>query len=152
MTKAIIPDKDPRFLSRLEQGIRKEAVKFGARVLRKGTKYPPQVSAASPVFKKRKRATNRGRKGSRYASKGYRRTGTLRRSWFQTLSRRGSSFVVVVASSGNVAPYNIYVQGEKETQSKLMRSRGWISVPESAEEELKKTEVALQKLFDRLTR
>ena len=40
----------------------------------------------------------------------YRRTGTLKRSWFRRVRRVGGGAVGEVVSSGQIAPYNIYVQ------------------------------------------
>jgi len=139
-------------LSRLERDLRMEAEKFGAKVLRIGTHYPPQVKG-KPVFRKRKRTTAPDRrKGSRYVSSGYKRTGTLRRSWHFDIATRGTAIVATVASASSVAPYNVVVQGPKDAQSERMRSRGWKSVPEEATKLWPKTEKAVERIFERLTK
>lgn len=62
---------------------------------------------------------------------GYVRTGTLGRSWMRDAK---TSNVRVTADRiegviGSAGPeYNKYVQGEKDTQSRLMRGAGWQSV------------------------
>lgn len=40
----------------------------------------------------------------------YRRTGTLKRSWFRRVRRTGAGAVGEVVSSGQIAPYNVWVQ------------------------------------------
>ena len=53
----------------------------------------------------------------------YKRTGTLGRSWQQRVARETDSIVGVVGSQGQIAPYNIYVQGPQ--QSRMMELIGW---------------------------
>jgi flagellar basal body rod protein FlgF len=43
---------------------------------------------------------------------GYRRTGTLRKSWFKQIQNSGREVIGLVISNGNIAPYNVYVQKE----------------------------------------
>ena len=44
---------------------------------------------------------------------GYRRTGTLRKSWMRIAPRgEGNTVIAEVRSSGPIAPYNVYVQME----------------------------------------
>ena len=53
-----------------------------------------------------------GRVRSRLGN-GYRRTGTLRKSWLRLAPRvEGNTVIAEVRSSGQIAPYNIYVQME----------------------------------------
>lgn len=62
----------------------------------------------------------------------YVRTNTLKRSW----SREGPKWTVrdlvgIVKSSGNIAPYNVYVRGPKHKspgQAAAMGRRGWQSI------------------------
>ena len=53
----------------------------------------------------------------------YKRTGTLGRSWQQRVARETDSIVGVVGSQGQIAPYNVYVQGPQ--QSRMMELIGW---------------------------
>lgn len=53
----------------------------------------------------------------------YRRTGTLGRSWQHRVEARGGAIVGTVASQGQIAPYNVYVQGPK--QVRWAKSYGW---------------------------
>lgn len=62
-----------------------------ALVLREMQLYPPQ----------------RAPRGNREP---YRRTGTLKRSWFRRVRRVSGGAVGEVASSGQIAPYNVFVQ------------------------------------------
>lgn len=69
---------------------------------------------------------------------GYRRTGTLRKSWFTVAPREsGNTIVAEARSSGEIAPYNIYVQmegvqawmhaGRWETEAQVIeRTRGQV--------------------------
>jgi hypothetical protein len=50
----------------------------------------------------------------------YTRTGTLRRSWLRETRIEGNSVVAEVKSSGNVAPYNRWVQDE-DRQARMHR-------------------------------
>jgi hypothetical protein len=43
---------------------------------------------------------------------GYRRTGTLRKSWFKQIQNSGREVIGLVVSNGGIAPYNVYVQKE----------------------------------------
>jgi len=53
-----------------------------------------------------------GRVRSRLGN-GYRRTGTLRKSWMRIAPRvEGNNVIAEVRSSGQIAPYNVYVQME----------------------------------------
>lgn len=57
---------------------------------------------------------------------GYRRTGTLMESWgFDTVKTSGGTMSQTVTSKGSRAPYNQYVQGGPDAQSRLMRSAQW---------------------------
>ncbi len=54
---------------------------------------------------------------------GYVRTGTLKRSWSHTVSRRPNAIVGVVGSNAAIAPYNRPVQGSPQAQ--IMQAAGW---------------------------
>jgi hypothetical protein len=87
-----------RDLAKLVTDVANDGVRFVAR-------YPPQSLTAS----------------------GYRRTGTLARSWSAEptkVSRREIS--AKVGSAGNIAPYNIFVQGEKPVA--MFPRAGWRGV------------------------
>ncbi len=65
-------------------------------------------------------------------SESYTRTGTLGKSWSKEGPKtEGSDIVVIVKSSGQIAPYNKYVRGFKARepkQAERMASRGWLSI------------------------
>lgn len=68
-------------------------------------RYPPPIALRISV-------SAAGRIRERLGN-GYRRTGTLRKSWFTKPPRlAGATVVAEVVSSGQIAPYNIYVQME----------------------------------------
>lgn len=54
---------------------------------------------------------------------GYRRTGTLKRSWSPDVSVSGIRITGIVGSNGNIAPYNLEVQGP--VQNRVFKSAGW---------------------------
>jgi len=56
----------------------------------------------------------------------YRRTGSLGRSWQHRVEARGGAIVGTVASQGQIAPYNVYVQGPKPVS--WARPYGWKNV------------------------
>ena len=86
--------------------------------------YPTQLAASAPVFGKAKRSYKGRPAGRRVLKSGYARTGTLGRSWSWVPAKRvGDSLVASIGSSGQVAPYNVYVQGSK--QSRDMARRHW---------------------------
>lgn len=62
----------------------------------------------------------------------YVRTNTLKRSWSRKVEV-GRDLVGTVQSSGQIAPYNVYVRGpvkgrKHKRQAAHMRARGWLSV------------------------
>jgi hypothetical protein len=68
-------------------------------------RYPPPIALRVSI-------SASGRRRDRLGN-GYRRTGTLRKSWFAKPPRaEGRGVVAEVVSSGQIAPYNIYVQME----------------------------------------
>lgn len=64
---------------------------------------------------------------------GYRRTGTLMRSWsIVPAHKAGGVLLAQVGSNANIAPYARFVEGEQQTAE--MRRRGWPRVMEVARE------------------
>ncbi len=59
---------------------------------------------------------------------GYRRTGTLKRSWSSKVTATKTQITGVVGSNDNIAPYNKFVQGKKGQQAKLFRSTAWRNI------------------------
>ena len=57
---------------------------------------------------------------------GYRRTGTLKRSWFWDVITSADTIEGRVSSNANMAPYNEYVEGEE--QRNLFRGAGWQNI------------------------
>lgn len=53
----------------------------------------------------------------------YRRTGMLGRSWSHRVLTKPDRIEGVVGSQGQIAPYNVRVQGAQQTA--LMKARGW---------------------------
>lgn len=69
-------------------------------------------------------------------SASYVRTLALKKSWSRKTKMEGGSLLGEVYSSGNVAPYNVYVRGPQigppggMRQARAMGRRGWRSVTE----------------------
>jgi hypothetical protein len=59
---------------------------------------------------------------------GYVRTGTLMRSWSKSVKVGTDRIEGTIGSSGNMAPYNKYVEGPEATQSHMMAGAGWQSI------------------------
>ena len=63
---------------------------------------------------------------------GYRRTGTLKRSWSKRVTSSGTRLEGVVGSNSNIAPYNVVVQGTRKgtgrRQCLIFRRAGWRGV------------------------
>lgn len=62
----------------------------------------------------------------RLLKSGYRRTGTLKRSWSFKLSTLGQSLTGEVGSNSRIAPYNKFVQGSP--QVRIFRQAGWQNI------------------------
>ncbi len=62
----------------------------------------------------------------RLRASGYKRTGTLKRSWSFKVNNEGRRIVGIVGSNSNIAPYNRFVQGKR--QRRLFRGAGWKNV------------------------
>ena len=61
----------------------------------------------------------------------YRRTGTLRKSWFRTVQDNGYEVIGLVQSSGQIAPYNVYVQ--MQTMQSWVHAGRWTTEVELIE-------------------
>jgi len=78
----------------------------------------------------------------------YKRTNTLRASWFRPpISGQGNEITGEVVSSGNTAPYNRLVQ-DLTRQARLHRGR-WSN---TAQEVARRNERTIQRYFDRRLR
>ncbi len=77
----------------------------------------------------------------------YKRTNTLRASWFRRISGQGNEIVGEVVSSGNTAPYNRLVQ-DADRQAAVHRGR-WTN---TAHEVQRRTAPTIQRYFDRRLR
>jgi len=77
----------------------------------------------------------------------YKRTNTLRASWFRRISGQGNEIVGEVVSSGNTAPYNRLVQ-DADRQAAVHRGR-WTN---TAQEVQRLTTPTIQRYFDRRLR
>lgn len=77
----------------------------------------------------------------------YKRTNTLRASWFRRISGQGNDIVGEVVSSGNTAPYNRLVQ-DADRQAAVHRGR-WTN---TAQEVQRRTTPTIQRYFDRRLR
>jgi hypothetical protein len=62
----------------------------------------------------------------RLTASGYRRTGTLRRSWSSKVDVSFGAITGTVGSNANIAPYNVFVQGSP--QRPIFRTAGWRGV------------------------
>ena len=77
----------------------------------------------------------------------YKRTNTLRASWFRRISGQGNEITGEVVSSGNTAPYNRLVQ-DADRQAAVHRGR-WTN---TAQEVQRRTTPTIQRYFDRRLR
>ena len=77
----------------------------------------------------------------------YKRTNTLRASWFRRISGQGNEITGEVVSSGNTAPYNRLVQ-DATRQAAVHRGR-WTN---TAQEVQRRTTPTIQRYFDRRLR
>ena len=77
----------------------------------------------------------------------YKRTNTLRASWFRRISGQGNEITGEVVSSGDTAPYNRLVQ-DADRQAAVHRGR-WTN---TAQEVQRRTAPTIQRYFDRRLR
>lgn len=133
----------PRQIDRAQRLAMSDATKH---ILKQMRTYPPppgaiQGPASVPVrrFATRggQRATVPSRSGTgkgvewaRAKDLRYKRTGTLRRSWSDTVRKVGVGYEGRVTSNGNAAPYNRYVQ-DADRQAGVHRGR-WDTAQEVA--------------------
>ncbi len=64
----------------------------------------------------------------RLTKTGYRRTGTLKRSWSFKVSATGNKLFAEVGSNSNIAPYNKFVQGEQGQRVFMFQGVGWKNI------------------------
>ncbi|KKL81873.1 hypothetical protein LCGC14_1990400 [marine sediment metagenome] len=92
----------------------------------------------------------------RLRKSGYRRTGTLKRSWSKRVTASGSKLEGIVGSNSNIAPYNVVVQGTRKgtgrRQGRIFRRAGWRGVDELSSMMEDRVEKGLQAIVDRLAR
>jgi len=112
--KNLIADKN-KIIAAL-YGAVQDTVSEGQRMI---AKYPPQ----------------------RLTKTGYRRTGTLKKSWSSEVHTGGDRIEGIVGSNSNIAPYNRDVQGSTGDRNPMFNNAGWNGIPELKEKmsaELKK--------------
>ncbi len=88
----------------------------------------------------------------RLTKSGYRRTGTLKRSWSSSVRVSSREIVGIVGSNSNIAPYNKFVQGRPKDVVKIFPRAGWKGVDDLGkvlENELDKRVDAILKAFVR---
>ena len=88
-----------------------------------------------------RRAQGKGVSWAEYAALRYKRTMTLAKSWSSDIQGGGGELVGRVASSGQTAPYNRYVQ-DSELQARVHQGR-WATIQEIAARD----EDAIQQMF-----
>ena len=110
-----------RSLTRLVTDVTHDGVRFIAR-------YPPQSLTAS----------------------GYVRTGTLARSWSARVRSGGRKIEGTVGSAGNIAPYNVFVQGESPVG--MFPRAGWRGVDDLDKFLQTRVQRGVDDIVDRLTR
>ncbi len=81
---------------------------------------------------------------------GYVRTGTLARSWSAKVRASSTRIEGTVGSSGNIAPYNVFVQGEKPVP--IFPRAGWRGVDELDEFVQTRVDRGADAIIDQLTR
>ena len=121
----IIPTKPIVNAARVMAGLSKAVRDVVIEGKRKAAEYPTQTLTAT----------------------GYRRTGTLKRSWSFEFRSGGNRIEGIVGSSSNIAPYNATVQGAKAFQDPMFKGAGWTGqdkLAESMEKDLiKRTQEAI---------
>ena len=68
----------------------------------------------------------------RLTKSGYRRTGTLKRSWSSEVNVSSRRITGIVGSNSNIAPYNKFVQGLPQNVDKIFPQAGWKGVDDLA--------------------
>ncbi len=81
---------------------------------------------------------------------GYRRTGTLRRSWSSKVDVTFTSITGTVGSNSNIAPYNVFVQGAP--QKPIFRTAGWKGVDDLGDFLQDRTAAAVDRIVAKLAR
>lgn len=88
----------------------------------------------------------------RLTKSGYRRTGTLKRSWSSSVRVSSRQIIGIVGSNSNIAPYNKFVQGTAKDVVKIFPQAGWRGVDDLSkvlENELDKRVDGLMEAFVR---
>lgn len=113
-------------------GVRREIAGALRQVVAKGQRfiatYPPQ----------------------RLTATGYRRTGTLRRSWSSRTDVTFGSISGTVGSNANIAPYNVFVQGSP--QRPIFRTAGWRGVDDLVSFLQTRVQSAVDRAVEKATR
>ena len=91
--------------------------------LREMRTYPPPIAMRVSTSASGGARTHMGQR--------YRRTGTLRKSWFRTVQDNGYEVIGLVQSSGQIAPYNVYVQ--MQTMQSWVHAGRWTTEVELIE-------------------
>lgn len=86
----------------------------------------------------------------RLTASGYRRTGTLRRSWSSKVDVTFGGISGTVGSNANIAPYNVFVQGSP--QKSIFRTAGWKGVDDLAGFLQTRTASAVDSIVEKATR
>ena len=105
-----LTDVQNRIPRALEQGLKDSATLYRREMM----VYPPPPARMQGTYRSPVRFTTKGGTSVDFlarAPKPYKRTGTLKRSWFIGPTQRFPGGVSVrIYSSGNTAPYNVFVQ------------------------------------------
>lgn len=86
----------------------------------------------------------------RLTASGYRRTGTLRRSWSSKVDVTFGGITGIVGSNANIAPYNVFVQGSP--QRPIFRTAGWRGVDDLADFLQTRVASAVDRAVEKATR
>lgn len=109
---------------------------------------PSETSRISFIQRVRSKKSGRliKRRGKRIL--GYKRTGTLKKSWSHRVgwSILAGTLVGEVRSSGNVAPYNKYVRDPLK-QTRVMKQLGWRTTTDIMEEYWPPAERAFERIL-----
>ena len=123
--RAIVPTHPLINTVGLESKLKAELDIFASEAVKDLKTYPSQLSESKPVYGKARHKYKTRPAGRRVLRSGYKRTGTLGRSWsWIPAVRVGNELIAKIGSSGNVAPYNVHVQ-HGPTQTRDMKRRNW---------------------------
>ena len=123
--RAIVPTHPLINTSGLETKLKAALDAFASDAVDELTNYPTQWPQSKPMYGAAKHRYKARPAGRRVLRSGYKRTGTLGRSWsWIPAVRVGNELIAKIGSSGNVAPYNVHVQ-HGPTQTRDMKRRNW---------------------------